>query len=197
MFYIDLLPWKKKRWNLKITLEAGNQWDEPKLCKTLGSFPLGPSFPTLSEARRPGSFNVFFTSYYDDMIWNYMTLHVHIWLCYKMYIHVYLWSIYILMYAKPCCYICKPNKTSMFVFPSSSPQRLPLADISWWITWISSSATMRERPICSMGVWYFFTIRTCKPIKCKPFIVGFFIHLGYQDLISSESGSWNWLPFRK
>ena len=52
-------------------------------------------------------------------------------------------------------------------------------------------------PICSMGVWYFFTIRTCKPIKCKPFIVGFFIHLGYQDLISSESGSWNWLPFRK
>ena len=118
-----------------------------------------------------------------EITWNYM----YIWLCYKMYINnIYLYTFmiyiytYIRMYAKPCCYICKPDKTSMFFFchppalgvpkqntgvkSRSEPTGLPLADISWWITWISSSATMRERliwlPWVKGNVYY-----TWKPIN--------------------------------
>ena len=110
-----------------------------------------------------------------DITCTYMIMLQDVYSCiFMIYIHTYVCKTMLLyMQAKQDIHV---------FFPSSSPQRLPLADISWWITWISSSATMRERPICSMGVWYFFTIRTCKPIKCKPFIVGFFIHLGLPRL---------------
>ena len=132
-------------------------------------------------------------------------------------VYIYLWSIYTHTYVimqKPCCYVyiylyiyMQAKQEIQFFLPSSSPQRFqkktagvksprsephgePLADISWWITWISSSATMRERPgglrewpwsaenpDARYGMRYLHENH-----KWKPFIVGFFIHLGYQKL---------------
>lgn len=131
-------------------------------------------------------------------------------------VYIYLWPIYTHTYVimqKPCCYVYiyiymqAKQEIHVFFLPSSSPQRFqkktagvksprsephgePLADISWWITWISSSATMRERPgglrewpwsaenpDARYGMRYLHENH-----KWKPFIVGFFIHLGYQKL---------------
>ena len=90
-----------------------------------------------------------FCSPHNMMIWYEITWNYrYIWLCYKTYVDIYLWSIYIHTYVWKNNAVIYASQQKINVFFPHPPalNGCRWQDISWWITWISSSATMREGP---------------------------------------------------